>query len=264
MNYVMEIGPLLGGKWVVFSLDENRQVHLCASDSRDTALSDVLQQLGGAPAHCCSSLWPLGEQHGWVRAEPPRIAQQIAAVMAASIENFLPHRPLPPPPMVDAWLRACAALVTASPAKHFTAKTRALDVHFDDGTKTARKLVGVLNRAEQPGLVITDSLEALLDERGTDGLPPNCLMLGLSLAPSPTALAIAQVYPRTFAPRLLRYRNGEAARIEDDELRELTGVLHAIAALCANRTGVGRAVVDQLEVIVLPRQPERHKQLLAS
>lgn len=264
MNYVMEVGPLLGGKWVVFSLDERRQVHLCASDSRETALADVVQQLGGAPAQCCSSLWPRGETHGWERAEPPRIAQQIAAVMAASIENFLPHRPLPPPPMVDAWLRACTSFVLASPAKYFGAKMGVLDVHLDDGARASRKLVGVLNKPERPGLLIAESIESLLTDCGTDGLPRNCLMLGLSLLPSPTSLAISQVYQRTFAPRLLRYRNGETARIEDDELRELTAVLSSVAALCTNHTGIGRAVIDQLEALVLPRRAELHKPQLAS
>lgn len=251
MNYVMEVGPLASGEWVLFCVDERLQVHLCAADQRDVAVADMVRHLAGRPAHCCDSLRSVGEAHGWVPAPPSQLVLEIAACSAVSVDNrasFGGRQPFPP--YVDAWLRGCAMFLGAKPWARLRRGRRGIDVHFD-GALRGRKVAAVIGDERRSSLFIADSVDALLDESGLENMPRDCLAVILKSEPSAVGQALAHVYHRPFTPRLLRIRDGALSAIADDELLMLTGVLAAVASLCRQRSH-GRAVVEGIETIVLP------------
>lgn len=265
MNYVMEVGPMTNGVWVVFSVDDGAdpKVELSAATNRDAARNELASLLRGQPARCCSSLRAFGKAHGWIPAPPHRLAHEIAAWAAVCGENMTMLDGLPDPRLIDAWLRACARYLTAKPWEHLRGvRRRVIDVHFD-GSFQGRRTAGVFGDQHKQRIVLADSLESLLDERGPMGVPADCLSQILHGDAAATSEAIAQIYERTFVPRLVGLRKGALAPLSDGELLMLTGVTSALASLCEHHTW-GRSEVLGMETLVLPLELEPIKTRLAS
>lgn len=251
MNYVMEVGPLRDGPWVLFSVDERLQVHLCVSVNRDVAIAEVARELAGRPTQCCSSLRVEGAALGWVPAPPPKKVLEIAAVSCVNVENFetFGARYLYPP-YLDAWLRACSAYQGEKPWRRLRRGRRLLDVHFD-GALQGRRVVAVFGDDQRSSIIIGDSLEAFEDESGPLELPGNCLAQLVWRDAPGTAELVAQVYDRAFVPTVFRLEKGQLTSIGEAELIQLTGITAAIASFSRQRE-YGRSVVEGLETIVLP------------
>jgi hypothetical protein len=266
MNYVMEVGPLADGVWVVFSVDDSGEPHveLSAGTDRDGVRNELASLIHGRPARCCSSLRAFGKPHGWIAAPPHRLAREVAAWAAVCGENMLMLAGmLPDPRLIDAWLRACSSYVAAKPWERLRGvRQRVIDVHFD-GSVQGRRTVGVFGNERKQRIVIAESLEVLLDESGPLGVPGDCLSQVLYSEPGATSEAIAGIHERTFVPRLIGVRGGQLTPLSEGELLLLTGVTSALASLCAHRS-FGRSEMLGLETLALPLELEPSRHRLAS
>lgn len=262
MNYVMEVGPLADGEWVLFSVDDEdgQLVELCASLDREKARAELALLIRGKPAQCCSSLRSFGEAHGWVPAPPHQLAREVTAWAAVCIENFTMLGGMQPDPrLIEAWLRSCANYLAAKPWEHLRGlRRRLLDVHLDGAIK-GRKAVCLFGDEKKHRILIADSVETLLDDGGPMGVPSNCISQVIYSERGATSDAIGQIYERPFVPRLLCTQRGELATMAEPDLVLLTGVASAVASLCEHRT-YGRSEVLGLETLVLPLSLDKAKE----
>lgn len=268
MNYVMEVGPLPDGEWLVFSVDDSDEklVELVVGIDRDQTRNELASLIAGIPAQCCSTLREFGAAHGWIPGPPHTLAREIAAWAAVCVENFQALAGIQPDPrLIAAWLRACSTLLAAQPWEQLKSRRRRiLDVHFDGGMR-GRKSLYLYGDEKKYRLLLGDSIDALLDEGGPLGLPSNCLTQIIYVEPGPTPSAIADVYERSFVPRVLRFERGALTPLKETELVMLTGIVGALASLCMHR-GYGKSEAFGVETLVLPHSFERgeEKRRLAS
>lgn len=258
MIYVMECGPLPDDSWLVFSLDRmSRQTKVRAMETREDARHAVAIELVGAVGvRCCASLGEFGRDRGWRVDSVPEEVLRLAAQTLVGLENQEVLGMLAFAPAADAWLRASAMFLDVAPWAVFGMKTP-LTVTFS-GESPLTRVVAVGGRSVMPpSLLLLPDRHAYerFATRGEQTGLEDALIAGFDLVPGAISASVGLAYGQAFHPVLLRLRGGKPSKLTEGELLQLAGALAATASLATGR-GMGRAVVDGVEVIAVPLAPE--------
>lgn len=253
MIYVTECGPVFHSKraqWVVLSLDSStRRVMTRVAPTRAEARKSMLDDLCGAPAACCESLAGLG----WQVQPPPEEVLALIAVTLVGLEHQDSLGPLAFSRQTEALLRACAMFIDTGPWRQFTAY-EPLDVSFGGASPASRVVAVGGSGIMPPSLIMMPDRAAFeraqRDARSSGGFD-DAVIIGLDDPPDLVSDTIELAFGEAFHPRLLRLHRGQPANFSADDLARLTAALAAVTSLASGRP-VGRAVVGELEAIVVP------------
>lgn len=254
MIYVMECGPVsLRDRecWLAFSFDLlTRQTKTRVANDRDQARHEVASALGGARASCCAALGDFGRQRGWRVESPPEEVLELAALTLVGMENEAALGMLAYSPVAEAWLRSCAMFMDARPWEQFTSH-EPLAVTFH-GPAPGTSVLAIGGAGSLP-----PSLAMLPDRAAFDRVQQggrdltDALLLGLEVRPGPVSASVGLAFGEAVHPVVLRLRRGKPRLVKEAELHRLAAALAAIASLASGRP-VGRAVVGELEAVVVP------------
>ncbi|MDP1826022.1 MAG: hypothetical protein Q8L48_22345 [Archangium sp.] len=251
MIYVMECGPVFHSKraqWVVLSLDSStRRVMTRVAPTREEARQSMRADLGGAPAACCPSLAGLG----WEVQPPPDEVLALTAVTLVGLEHQDVLGPLAFSRQTEALLRAGAMFLDTAPWRQFNAYE---PLHVTFGGEVTRVVAVGGSGTLPPSLIMLPDQPAFeraqRDARAKGGFD-DAVIIGLDDPPDLVSDTIELAFGEAFHPRLLRLHRGKPTSFSADDLLRLTAALAAVTSLAAGRA-VGRAVVGELEAIVVP------------